>query len=166
MTSFSEAEVSIMNERGGYSGPQLFHRTLSLVKRYRSILDDPLHRHGESQQAQLQPHGAADTRIDGWIEHDAPNIKDPSDKTISQHPLRISERGSSYTKGGPGSDTSPALSTSNEFGQSSTSNASAALTRKVIFCSGGISNGQQALEVLNAGASVAQIYTGRCSSKY
>lgn len=30
---------------------------------------------------------------------------------------------------------------------------------KVIFATGGITNGQQALEVLNAGASVAQIYT-------
>ncbi|RDL38892.1 FMN-linked oxidoreductase [Venustampulla echinocandica] len=31
--------------------------------------------------------------------------------------------------------------------------------QKVIFATGGITNGQQALEVLNAGASVAQIYT-------
>lgn len=31
---------------------------------------------------------------------------------------------------------------------------------KVIFASGGITNGRQALEVLNAGASIAQVYTG------
>ena len=45
--------------------------------------------------------------------------------------------------------------------QSSTSEVSkpAKLTPKVIFCTGGIENGQQALEVLNAGASVAQIYS-------
>jgi dihydroorotate dehydrogenase len=30
---------------------------------------------------------------------------------------------------------------------------------KVIFATGGITNGKQALEILNAGASVAQIYT-------
>ena len=30
---------------------------------------------------------------------------------------------------------------------------------KVIFATGGITNGQQALEVLNAGASVAMVYT-------
>ncbi|KAI1815845.1 FMN-linked oxidoreductase [Poronia punctata] len=32
--------------------------------------------------------------------------------------------------------------------------------QKVIFATGGISNGQQALKVLNAGASVAMVYTG------
>jgi dihydroorotate dehydrogenase len=32
--------------------------------------------------------------------------------------------------------------------------------RKVIFATGGITNGEQALEVLNAGASVAMVYTG------
>jgi dihydroorotate dehydrogenase len=34
------------------------------------------------------------------------------------------------------------------------------LEEKVIFATGGITNGQQALEVLNAGASVAMVYTG------
>ncbi|RAL61254.1 hypothetical protein DID88_010333 [Monilinia fructigena] len=32
-------------------------------------------------------------------------------------------------------------------------------TRKLCFATGGITNGKQALEVLNAGASVAQVYT-------
>ncbi|KAI1083692.1 FMN-linked oxidoreductase [Whalleya microplaca] len=36
----------------------------------------------------------------------------------------------------------------------------APVERKVIFATGGISNGRQALEVLNAGASVAMVYTG------
>jgi dihydroorotate dehydrogenase len=31
--------------------------------------------------------------------------------------------------------------------------------QKVIFATGGITNGKQALEILNAGASVAQVYT-------
>ncbi|POS84840.1 hypothetical protein EPUL_004094 [Erysiphe pulchra] len=38
-------------------------------------------------------------------------------------------------------------------------NSHTSLESKVIFASGGITNGQQALEVLKAGASVAQIYT-------
>jgi dihydroorotate dehydrogenase len=32
--------------------------------------------------------------------------------------------------------------------------------RKVIFATGGITTGQQALDILNAGASVAMVYTG------
>jgi dihydroorotate dehydrogenase len=101
-----------MEEQGGYSGPQLFHRTVNLVKMYRRILDYPLHELNEPQQVQLH--------------------------------------------------TPATLSTSHRLKQSSTSDGStqhATLTPKVIFCTGGITNGQQALEVLDAGASVAQIYT-------
>lgn len=37
-----------MAEQGGYSGPQLFERTLALVKKYRGTLDDGM-------QTQLNP---------------------------------------------------------------------------------------------------------------
>lgn len=109
-TTLSKAETAIMEERGGYSGPQLFNRTVSLVGKYRRILDYPLHKHDESPQPHLQ-----------------------------------------YLK---------------QSSMSETSAQSGTLTPKVIFCTGGITNGQRALEVLNAGASVAQIYTGRFSSKF
>ncbi|KAL9091565.1 MAG: hypothetical protein Q9159_001303 [Coniocarpon cinnabarinum] len=78
----STAESKIALEQGGYSGPQLFERTVALVRRYRSMLDA------------------------AWEAH--------PDKR---------------------------------------------LTRKTIFATGGITNGQQALEVLEAGASIAQVYT-------
>ncbi|PQE33290.1 dihydroorotate reductase protein [Rutstroemia sp. NJR-2017a WRK4] len=74
--TISPRERRILEEQGGYSGPQMFERTLSLVKRYRSLLDQ-----GPNQE------------------------------------------------------------------------------RKVVFATGGITNGKQALEILNAGASVAQVYT-------
>ena len=32
--------------------------------------------------------------------------------------------------------------------------------QKVIFATGGITNGRQAVEILNAGASIAMVYTG------
>lgn len=70
------SEQAILKETGGYSGPQLFDRTVALVARYRAMLD--------SQE-------------------------------------------------GP---------------------------KKVIFASGGITNGKQAQAVLDAGASVAMMYTG------
>lgn len=71
-------EVETLLEQGGYSGPQMFERTKTLVARYRRLLDQT-------------------------AEPTAPS--------------------------------------------------------KVIFATGGITNGKQALEVLNAGASVAMIYT-------
>jgi dihydroorotate dehydrogenase len=85
---FSAKERQILEEHGGYSGPQMFERTLDLVKRYRRLLDQ-----GPS------------ILIDG---------KDESSGNLKQ---------------------------------------------KVIFATGGITNGKQALEILNAGASVVQIYT-------
>ena len=82
----SADELQAMVEDGGFSGPGMFDRTLSLVGRYRKTLD-------------------------------------------------------SYSLKSPGVD--------DVFPQ-----------QKVIFATGGITNGDQALKVLNAGASVAMVYTG------
>jgi hypothetical protein len=114
-------------------------------------------------QAQLKPQEAADTRMEASIGHDALNLEDASDRPVNQHLIRILERHSTSTTGSAGSDT-PTLSALRHFEQSSTSKISpATLTPKISFCTGGITNGQQALEVLIAGASVAQIYTGMFS---
>lgn len=83
-------EQQAMMEVGGYSGPQLFPKTISLIKRYREKLDSA----------------------------------------------------STDSEGAPGTD----------FAHSPSS-------QKVIFASGGITNGQQCLDALNAGASLCQIYT-------
>lgn len=80
-----EKEQQTLKETGGYSGPQLFDRSVPLVARYRALLD------------QGPPSESADA---------------------AQQP------------------------------------------RKVIFASGGITNGQQARAALDAGASVAMMYTG------
>ncbi|KAK3956658.1 hypothetical protein QBC32DRAFT_202477 [Pseudoneurospora amorphoporcata] len=77
-------EPEILHEDGGFSGPALFERTVSLVGRYRKMLD-------------------------GYA------LKNEADKSAAQ---------------------------------------------KVLFATGGITNGEQALKVLNAGASVAMVYTG------
>jgi len=76
-------EQRIMQETGGYSGPQMFNRTLALVKRYRRLLDQ-----------------------------------------------------------GP----SPSIPRTNQ-------------ENKVLFATGGITNGHQVREILDAGATIAQIYT-------
>jgi len=162
-TSLSKTEALIMEEQGGYSGPQLFHRTVSLVKNYRRILDYPLHDQNISQQRQLQPDEATAIRIKASVRRDEQNLKEASDEPINQPLIRVPH--SSPTTGGIGSDlaSAPALTSSQHLEQFSTSKVPAqpaTLTSKIIFCTGGITNGQQALEVLNAGASVAQIYTG------
>lgn len=85
-----------MEEHGGYSGPQLFERTVALVKRYRTRLDDGLQASPDSSSPDQQ----------------IPRPRQPEN-----------------------------------------------LKGKVIFASGGITNARQVLEVLDAGASVAMLYT-------
>ena len=88
-TEWSAEEARVLQETGGYSGPQLFEHTVSLVRKYRAALDE----------------GAL-----SWDER---------------------EGGAAH---------------------------------KVIFASGGITNGKQAREVLEAGASVAMVYTALVSA--
>lgn len=80
-----------LQETGGYSGPQMFERTLGLVKRYRKLLD-----------------------------HAPPPSSSP---------------------------------------ESTTQTITNPTTPKTIFATGGITNGHQALQILNAGASIAMVYT-------
>lgn len=101
--TLSPNEQQILKETGGYSGPQLFERSVALISRYRSLLDKGL---------ASQPDAAGNT------EQPQPTNK---------------------------SDDIPAV---------------ADTPRKVIFASGGITNGQQARAALDAGASVAMMYTG------
>ncbi|KAJ5646146.1 Aldolase-type TIM barrel [Penicillium lividum] len=83
-----EKEQQTLKETGGYSGPQLFDRSVPLVARYRALLDQ------------------------------GPPSSTEQDGVPAEQP------------------------------------------RKVIFASGGITNGQQARAALDAGASVAMMYTG------
>ncbi|OOQ85942.1 putative dihydroorotate reductase PyrE [Penicillium brasilianum] len=91
-------EQQTLKETGGYSGPQLFGRLVSLVGRYRTMLDQ-----GPSSQA---------TEQTGSSEGETAPVD------VTSHP------------------------------------------RKVLFASGGITTGQEARQVLEAGASVAMMYTG------
>ncbi|KAF1980325.1 FMN-linked oxidoreductase [Bimuria novae-zelandiae CBS 107.79] len=118
-----QTEAEILLEQGGYSGPQMFQRTLDLVKRYRKVLDD-----GPKQ------------------------LPSPPEKSMPDL--------SSGVQSGAEPDASimskllPSASSSQ-----TSSSATSAGPRKVIFATGGITNGRQAREILDAGASVAQVYT-------
>lgn len=110
----SAKERQILDEQGGYSGPQMFERTLGLVKRYRALLDQ-----GPPSQSEENP------------------SKVPANAKSS--PMIITEKIESVKEALTGSG--------------------GVHEQKVIFATGGVTNGKQALEILNAGASVAQVYT-------
>ncbi|KAF2156752.1 FMN-linked oxidoreductase [Myriangium duriaei CBS 260.36] len=165
-------EEKIMLEQGGYSGPQLFERTVSLVKKYRSILDQgpPQPKPDEKPEVPTSatqkekpevPSVASGSersgdndltshRIDQSIQRDAARLKpltEEADAESKQPLLKLPERHAISSE--PSHElqaAEPGLSASNHAHQ-------------VIFATGGITNGKQALEVLNAGASVAMVYT-------
>ena len=216
-------EVAAMLEQGGYSGPQLFGRTLALVKRYRQKLDEgaghkPFQPPATEETSKPQlpsttppdqpaPHNLdtdISTKIDATATRDSANLKPETpeaEKASKSQPLiRLPARNNPFSPETVDSNASPALSSSTHIDQlppahaestspsqatslpsqatpspsqaipsppqatASPSQTVSALSqvpqkRKVIFATGGITNGKQALEILDAGASVAMVYT-------
>ena len=152
-------EAQLLTETGGYSGPQLFEQTLNLVKRYRSLLDQgpqDQSRQESKPSSQTSPstassdlsHDPADASVQRDIQHLKPLT--PEAEKESQQPLiKVPERHTSQS--------SP--STSLDSPSPSSSVPSSASGSKVIFATGGITDGEQCLQILKAGASVCQIYT-------
>lgn len=202
-------EAAAMLEQGGYSGPQLFGRTLALVKRYRRKLDEGAERKPpqplttkETSRLQLpstappdkparhNPDTDVSTKINATVARDSANLKPETpeaEKASKSQPLiRLPARNNPFSSETADSDASPALSSSTHIDQlppthagsasqspatfpssspvSSPSQTVSALPqvpqkKKVIFATGGITTGKQALEILDAGASVAMVYT-------
>ncbi|KAI9367563.1 hypothetical protein BJX61DRAFT_293675 [Aspergillus egyptiacus] len=118
-------EQATLKETGGYSGPQLFDRTVVLVARYRAMLDEIQEERASSSSYSSEKTGAAAAKklaatAATQVESDSENVP----------PVEVAAPPSALPR------------------------------RKVIFASGGITNGKQARAVLDAGASVAMMYTG------
>ncbi|GKZ39336.1 dihydroorotate dehydrogenase (quinone), mitochondrial [Aspergillus brasiliensis] len=109
-------EQDVLKETGGYSGPQLYDRTVALVSRYRTLLDA------------TAPSAAATavSKVGEEAVLEATKVAEPDAENV---PPTVSDA----VEGLP--------------------------ARKVIFASGGVTNGAQARKVLDAGASVAMMYT-------
>ena len=189
-----QREAIALLEQGGYSGPQLFSRTVKLVGRYRRLLDEGLDQGrrsslppGKQEPPEPGPETPAanassdiSSQIDATKARDMANLKlstpnTESDST-SQPLIRFPERHKISSSNSPNTTESPALSSSSHINQlpnpsptpsSSSSRMSSSSPpplpqppkRKVIFATGGITTGAQALEVLESGASVCQVYT-------
>lgn len=169
-------EAATLLEQGGYSGPQLFERTVALTKRYRRLLDEgmdqtpkePASTKAIDDAPQQDPNKDVSSRIKETVVRDAKNLKPDTPEahaeSKSQPLIQIPPRNNPFSSDQP--STSPSTSA---FSADTHINQLPPITqsepskeppkRKVIFATGGIQNGKQALEVLEAGASVAQVYT-------
>lgn len=224
--TLSDKESALLLEEGGYSGPQLFERTLDLVKRYRRFLDQglsgrssiPISPKGVKNEGArpeegthvneadrglsgrssipIEPKGVITERarpeelihtkealepdvvskIESTVQRDLASLKEPSTEkdanSRSQPLIRLPERHNPFSSKPEQPTKAPALSSSTHIDQlppvketppspsSSVAVSPPAVDQpKVIFATGGITDGQQALEILNAGASVALVYT-------
>jgi dihydroorotate dehydrogenase len=182
-------EAKTLLESGGYSGPQLFERTVELIGRYRRILDQ-----GPSEEVSSPPppqpspesapkpeieeitsgtaatDGAVIKKIEASIKRDEAHLK-PQQSIESAPLVQLPERNDPFATSSSSDDIAAsapvAITTQSASASASPPASSPATTRsgtpggppKVIFASGGITNGEQALQVLNAGASVAMCYT-------
>jgi dihydroorotate dehydrogenase len=141
-TKLSPTEEKTLQEQGGYSGPQLFEGTVNLVRRYRQTLDRFV------DERQPSPPSKE------FLEQDTSFSAKSADDAQSQPPLHLPAASSPATDTATSIPTNPTAPPSSDTPDTHTTPA-----RKIIFCSGGITNGKQALEALNAGADMVQIYT-------
>jgi dihydroorotate dehydrogenase len=134
-----DSEAKLLLEQGGYSGPQMFERTLALVAKYRKALDE-----GPKQLA--APAAAAASGATAGEEATTGAMTSTRVEVEQAQPSAAFD---------DLSDTAPTVTVH------STPSAAPGPSgpRKVIFATGGITNGRQARQVLDAGASVAQMYT-------
>ncbi|RYP02209.1 hypothetical protein DL766_010491 [Monosporascus sp. MC13-8B] len=129
-------EQTALAETGGYSGPAMFDRTEGLVRRYRELLDS------------RTLHQTATTRTT------------PASKVVDDGAVDTSLAAIEGTLTGAVEDTSPTSKTVPDPRPADSPTNPGPHEPKVIWATGGITSGQQALRVLNAGASLAMVYTG------
>lgn len=146
--ALTAAEKKALSETGGYSGPQTFDRTLALVKRYRAALD----RHAYAAGPPPSPSASA--------QRQAGPAGSDSSATVKQE-LEAEIAAASMVPRLTGVDGGDDLVGAREDGRapSQPQGEPQDVPQKIIFATGGISTGDQALAVLNAGASVAMVYT-------
>lgn len=166
-----QSEANILLEQGGYSGPQMFERTLALVKKYRKTLDDgPKQLPPPSSPTENKPKPVA-----GQSTGDEPHtsilekVESATDKTDGILSSAISLIPGVSTN--LPSESSPLSTNMDDLNESAprvsltppeSDTAPSSVVpgpRKVIFATGGITNGRQARQILDAGASVAMVYT-------
>jgi dihydroorotate dehydrogenase len=156
--SLPASEAKLLLEQGGYSGPQMFERTLALVSKYRKTLD-------AGPKSIPAPRSSNEKPVSGQS-----TGEEPSTSILDKlEPSSSKRTGSSKTAASVDVDASPVLSSNVDDLSESAPTLTLQSTpvtapapkapQKVIFATGGITNGRQAREILDAGASVAQVYT-------
>jgi dihydroorotate dehydrogenase len=152
------SEAKLLLEQGGYSGPQMFERTLALVSRYRKTLDT-----GPKSFSSPQTSGKKPVEGHGTVDESSTSILDKlnpsSDSSGSSKTTTTVDVGSSPSALPSNVDDLSESAPTLTLRSTPVTAPAPKAPQKVIFATGGITNGRQAREILDAGASVAQVYT-------
>jgi dihydroorotate dehydrogenase len=153
------SEAKLLLEQGGYSGPQTFERTLALVSKYRKALDEgPKRVTASSQEKPVAGHSTGDEPSSSILDKLSPSTSSSSTQTSKTQTHISLDQPSPAPLSSNVDDLSESAPTLTLRSTPKTAPAPKA-PHKVIFATGGITNGRQAREILDAGASVAQVYT-------
>jgi dihydroorotate dehydrogenase len=159
-----QTEANLLLEQGGYSGPQMFERTLALVKRYRKMLDEgpkqipsaPSEKPTAIPSSTDEPDSSTLGKLESVTEKGRDAALSSTTSSLSSLSTNMpSESSLLSTNVDDLSESGPTLTSVSD----TTAPPLTSSHRKVIFATGGITNGLQAREVLDAGASVAMVYT-------
>lgn len=216
LREWTPVEEQHLLEKGGFSGPHLFERTVALVEKYKKLLaeqppavEPPRRQKGaveaeaEKIKAELEAKSESPTTpeqssspepesvtasVDTGVvpvpsitekssEQQPQPLVDPPQERLYDNPSSEQHPPDAATKPEESSSLSPEESGRLETIQEALDRLPPKAQRdakdqlgtdidlastdspKVIFATGGITNGKQALEVLNAGANVAMVYT-------
>ncbi|RMZ86124.1 hypothetical protein DV737_g11, partial [Chaetothyriales sp. CBS 132003] len=130
LASLTPSEQQRLLEKGGFSGPHLFDKTVKLVKQYKKLLS---HRPGDVEFDMVRTEEGS-TKVDQSAIEQAEREEPGLRRRLQSVLTALDQLPPHERKKAPDES-------------------------KVIFATGGISNGKQALEMLHAGADVAMVYT-------
>lgn len=168
LQGYTPLEEQALLEQGGFSGPHLFQKTVDLVKRYKGLLTEPPEDFGDHNRTRSRLQEEAEklrvTLKESEVQDKAPaQIEVPVDLT---KPILNDAKDDSETKKANvalvqqnAGEKERLQSILNVLDRLPPKEEVKTLKPKVIFATGGITNGQQALEVLDAGADIAMVYT-------
>ena len=148
--SIPSSEAAVWLEQGGYSGPQLFKRTVALTKRYRMLLDEGMDREPGPESGPTEE--SLSSRIEATAARDAKALKPDTPEAMadskSQPLIRLPERNNPLATDQSSTRDAPALSASHHVNQVPSEPLSQIARpdrpkQKVIFATGGITNGKQ-----------------------
>lgn len=178
LRKLTSLEQQDLLEQGGFSGPHLFERTVALVKKYKRLLDfKPVSEDGlGSSNRNPGALSAVADNLRAEIKAST-GVSPPTNQDATSASVETGVAPAHNSSGKADSNKKPLINLPTDRFYDQTveqqNKATAELNSsaptpsfnhlsdepKVIFATGGITNGKQALEVLNAGASVAMVYT-------